>query len=62
MANYPDLKLYIAGEWRRRDGQHVITSAETPFGGVKDTGFGREGGAEGSPCYTVVKNVSHLTA
>lgn len=40
----------------------VASSAETPFGGVKDSGFGREGGTEGLQCYTVVKNVSHLTA
>ena len=41
---------------------HFVASiAETPFGGVKDTGFGREGGTEGLQCYTVVKNVSHLT-
>jgi succinate-semialdehyde dehydrogenase / glutarate-semialdehyde dehydrogenase len=33
---------------------------ETPFGGVKDSGFGREGGIEGLQGYTVVKNVSHL--
>jgi succinate-semialdehyde dehydrogenase / glutarate-semialdehyde dehydrogenase len=39
----------------------VASSAETPFGGVKDRGFGREGGVEGLQCYTVVKNVSHLT-
>ena len=37
----------------------VASSAETPFG-VKDSGFGREGGTEGLQCYTVVKNVSHL--
>lgn len=35
--------------------------AETPFGGVKDSGYGREGGVEGLACYMVVKNVSHLT-
>ena len=40
----------------------VASSAETQFGGVKDSGFGREGGIEGLQCYTVVKNVSHLTA
>jgi succinate-semialdehyde dehydrogenase/glutarate-semialdehyde dehydrogenase len=39
----------------------VASSAETPFGGVKDSGIGREGGVEGLQCYTVVKNVSHLT-
>ncbi len=27
-----------------------------------DSGIGREGGVEGLQCYTVVKNVSHLTA
>ena len=40
----------------------VASSAETPFGGVKDSGFGREGGVEGLQSYTVVKNVSQLTA
>jgi succinate-semialdehyde dehydrogenase / glutarate-semialdehyde dehydrogenase len=39
----------------------VASTAETPFGGVKDSGIGREGGVEGLHCYTVVKNVSHLT-
>ena len=40
----------------------MASLAETPFGGVKDSGYGREGGTEGLTLYTVVKNVSHLTA
>ncbi|MDW3179016.1 MAG: NAD-dependent succinate-semialdehyde dehydrogenase [Acidimicrobiia bacterium] len=32
---------------------------ETPFGGVKSSGYGREGGAEGLHHYSVIKNVSH---
>ena len=42
---------------------HFVASVgETPFGGVKESGYGREGGTEGLDCYTVVKNVSHLMA
>ena len=32
---------------------------ETPFGGVKSSGYGREGGAEGLDNYMTVKNVWH---
>ena len=40
---------------------HFVASiAETPFGGVKESGYGREGGTEGLACYTITKNVSHL--
>ena len=35
---------------------------ETPFGGVKHSGYGREGGAEGLDHYTVIKNLSHAMA
>lgn len=34
--------------------------AETPFGGVKESGLGREGGTEGILHYMIVKNISHL--
>jgi succinate-semialdehyde dehydrogenase / glutarate-semialdehyde dehydrogenase len=40
---------------------HFVASiAETPLGGVKENGYGREGGTEGLACYTITKNVSHL--
>ena len=32
---------------------------ETPFGGVKSSGYGREGGTEGLENYLIVKNVWH---
>ena len=35
---------------------------ETPFGGVKSSGYGREGGTEGLHNYMVTKNVSHSTS
>ncbi|MGC4933406.1 NAD-dependent succinate-semialdehyde dehydrogenase [Gordonia sp. DT30] len=36
----------------------ALATAEAPFGGVKKSGFGREGGAEGVADYTTVKYVS----
>jgi succinate-semialdehyde dehydrogenase/glutarate-semialdehyde dehydrogenase len=39
---------------------HLTASfAETPFGGVKDSGYGREGGTEGLGFYTTSKLVAH---
>lgn len=32
---------------------------ETPFGGVKSSGYGREGGTEGLYNYMITKNISH---
>jgi len=37
-----------------------IALPETPFGGIKDSGFGHEGGAEGMQVYMQAKFVSHL--
>ena len=34
-----------------------VSAAQTPFGGVKDSGFGREGGAESLDAYTCIKSV-----
>lgn len=41
---------------------HGLALPETPFGGVKDSGYGSEGGAEGLEPYLVTKFVSQASA
>jgi succinate-semialdehyde dehydrogenase/glutarate-semialdehyde dehydrogenase len=36
-----------------------VSEPETPFGGVKDSGYGREGGVEGLESYLTTKFVAH---
>ncbi|MEI9852658.1 MAG: aldehyde dehydrogenase family protein [Sphingomonas sp.] len=36
-----------------------LAAPETPFGGIKDSGYGSEGGSEGLEAYLSVKFVSH---
>ncbi len=38
----------------------TVSTSGVPFGGVKDSGFGREGGIEGVANYTVIKTISQL--
>ncbi len=40
--------------------QGAVTSADMPFGGVKDSGYGSEGGQEALEAYLVTKTVSIL--
>ena len=37
-----------------------VSLPETPFGGVKESGYGHEGGIEGLDAYLVTKFVSQL--
>jgi succinate-semialdehyde dehydrogenase / glutarate-semialdehyde dehydrogenase len=46
MPTYPELQLFIAGEWKSADGQPVLNPADESVLGLE--------------CYTVAKNVSHL--
>ena len=36
----------------------AISTPETPFGGVKESGYGHEGGIEGLEVYTVRKFIA----
>lgn len=38
----------------------TVSTSGVPFGGVKDSGFGREGGIEGVEGYTVIKTISQM--
>lgn len=37
----------------------AVSQTELPFGGVKDSGYGLEGGSEGLEAFQVIKSVSH---
>jgi len=39
----------------------AISLAEAPFGGVKESGYGSEGGTEGLDAYLCTKFVAHRT-
>lgn len=39
---------------------HGLSMPETPFGGIKDSGYGSEGGVEAMEAYLVSKFVTHL--
>ncbi|MBJ7439523.1 MAG: NAD-dependent succinate-semialdehyde dehydrogenase [Sphingopyxis sp.] len=41
-------------------GHYTSSYPEVPFGGIKESGYGREGGAEGLDGYTYVKGVTQL--
>ncbi len=41
--------------------QGAVTSAEMPFGGIKDSGYGSEGGPEALEAYLLTKTVSVLS-
>lgn len=41
---------------------HGLGVPEAPFGGIKDSGYGSEGGTEAMEAYLVTKFVSHLAA
>jgi len=40
----------------------AIATPEAPFGGIKDSGTGRESGIEGLEAYTISKYVTHRYA
>ena len=41
--------------------QGIVSNAAAPFGGVKHSGFGREGGREGIEEYLTMKYVAMAT-
>ena len=40
----------------------TVSTPSSPFGGVKESGYGSEGGVEGLDAYLVTKSVTQRTA
>lgn len=57
-----ETRLYIDGQWCNAQDGHTLAvinpaTAQCPFGGMKASGFGREGGVEGIEDYVEAKHV-----
>ena len=53
---YSDTQLFINGKWRPSHSGKTI--AVLPFGGVKDSGYGSEGGTEAMDGYFNTKFIT----
>ena len=64
---YEKLELLINGTWRSGSeiqagllavNSNVVSTPETPFGGIKHSGYGSEGGIEGLDAFLVTRFIS----